>query len=65
MAATLLANDTDPDFIHGDVLNIVGVTQAASGAAVSIVNGNVQYNLGNVFQSLHRDKPPPTPSATP
>ena len=51
-AATLLANDTDPDFIHGDALNIVGVSQAASGAAVSLLNGNVQYDIGTLFQSL-------------
>lgn len=50
--ATLLANDTDPDSIHGDVLNIVGVSQAASGAAVSLLNGNVQYDIGNLFQSI-------------
>ncbi|HZW24918.1 MAG TPA: putative Ig domain-containing protein [Gallionella sp.] len=59
-AATLLANDTDPDFIHGDALNIVGVSQAASGAAVSLVNGAVQYDPSTssgqanstLFQSL-------------
>ncbi|MDD5385164.1 MAG: Ig-like domain-containing protein, partial [Gallionella sp.] len=51
-AATLLANDTDPDFIHGDVLSIVGVSQAASGAAVSLMNGAVQYDIGTLFQSL-------------
>jgi VCBS repeat-containing protein len=50
--ATLLANDTDPDFIHGDTLNIVGVSQAMSGAAVSLVNGAVQYDIGNRFQAL-------------
>ncbi len=51
-AASLLANDTDPDFIHGDVLNIVGVSQAVSGAAVSLVNGGVQYDIGTLYQSL-------------
>ena len=51
-AATLLANDTDPDFVHGDALNIVGVSQAASGAAVSLLNGNVQYDVGALLQSL-------------
>lgn len=51
-AATLLANDTDPDAIHGDVLNIVGVTQADSCAAVSLINGAVQYDIGKLFQSL-------------
>jgi len=59
-AAILLANDTDPDFIHGDALNIVGVSQAASGAAVSLVNGAVQYDpstssgqgVGSLYQSL-------------
>jgi len=51
-AATLLGNDADPDFIHGDVLSVVGVTQADSGAAVSLVNGAVQYDVGTLFQSL-------------
>ncbi|MDP2760911.1 MAG: Ig-like domain-containing protein [Sideroxyarcus sp.] len=51
-AATLLANDTDPDFIHGDTLSITGVSQAASGAAVSLVNGAVQYDFGMLYQSL-------------
>jgi VCBS repeat-containing protein len=51
-AATLLANDTDPDSIHGDTLSIVGVSQAASGAVVSLVNGDVQYAIGNLYQSL-------------
>ncbi|MDO8465395.1 MAG: putative Ig domain-containing protein [Gallionella sp.] len=51
-AATLLANDTDPDFIHGDALNIVGVSQAASGAVVSLASGSVQYDIGTLFQSL-------------
>ncbi|MCR4299382.1 MAG: Ig-like domain-containing protein, partial [Gallionella sp.] len=51
-AATLLANDTDPDFIHGDVLNIVGVSQADSGAAVTLTNAKVQYDIGNLYQSL-------------
>jgi len=51
-AASLLANDTDPDFIHGDVLNVVGVSQAASGAAVSLINGAVQYDIGTLYQSL-------------
>ncbi len=51
-AANLLANDTDPDFIHGDVLNITGVMQAASGAGVVLINGGVQYDIGNLYQSL-------------
>jgi VCBS repeat-containing protein len=51
-AATLLANDTDPDFIHGDAIHIVGITQANSGATVSLVNGNIQYDIGNLYQSL-------------
>jgi VCBS repeat-containing protein len=51
-AATLLANDTDPDFIHGDTLSITGVSQAASGAVVSLVNGAVQYDVGSLYQSL-------------
>ncbi|MGA7750981.1 MAG: putative Ig domain-containing protein, partial [Gallionella sp.] len=51
-AATLLANDTDPDSIHGDTFNIVGVSQALSGAVVSLVNADVQYDIGNRYQSL-------------
>ncbi len=58
-AATLLANDTDPDFIYGDMLNIVSVTQAASGATMSLLpstssgqGGMVQYDAGVLFQSL-------------
>ncbi|MDD2893761.1 MAG: VCBS domain-containing protein [Halothiobacillaceae bacterium] len=51
-AATLLANDTDPDFIHGDTLSITGVSQANSGATVSLLNGAVQYDIGTLYQSL-------------
>jgi len=47
-AATLLANDNDPDFVHGDTLSITSVSQAASGAAVSLVNGAVQYDVGSL-----------------
>ncbi|MHB0986531.1 MAG: putative Ig domain-containing protein [Sulfuricella sp.] len=56
-AASLLFNDTDPDI--GDTLNIVGVTQADSGAAVSLVPStssgqvrDVQYDIGSLYQSL-------------
>lgn len=49
-AASLLANDSDPD--QGDALHIVGVSQADSGAAVSLVDGNVQYDIGDLYQSL-------------
>jgi Ca2+-binding RTX toxin-like protein/chemotaxis regulatin CheY-phosphate phosphatase CheZ len=52
-ADTLLNNDTDPDLIYGDTLNIIGVTQAASGATVSMVDGSVQYDMGNRYQSLN------------
>jgi len=51
-ATALMANDTDPDIIHGDTLNIIGVSQAASGAAVSLANGVVQYDIGTLFQNL-------------
>ncbi len=51
-AASLLSNDTDPDIIHGDTLRIVGVSQADSGATVSLINGDVQYDIGNLYQSL-------------
>ena len=50
--ATLLSNDTDPDMIHGDLLNVAGVSQAASGAAVTLINGVVNYDIGNLYQSL-------------
>jgi len=49
-AASLLSNDTDPD--KGDTLGIVGVSHADSGATVSLVNGDVQYDIGNRYQSL-------------
>ncbi len=49
-AAALLENDTDFD---GDTLEIIGVSEAsASGAAVSLEDGQVSYNPGNAFDSL-------------
>jgi Ca2+-binding RTX toxin-like protein/subtilisin-like proprotein convertase family protein len=51
-AADLLANDTVPDSIHGDSLRIVGVSNATSGAGVSVVDGDVQYDMGDHFKSL-------------
>ncbi|WP_299699008.1 ExeM/NucH family extracellular endonuclease [uncultured Tateyamaria sp.] len=48
--AALLANDTDAD---GDALEITAVSEAsASGATVSLVDGEVTYDPGSVFDSL-------------
>ncbi|NJO55091.1 MAG: cadherin-like domain-containing protein, partial [Rhodospirillales bacterium] len=50
-ATDLLANDTDAD--TGDTKALVSVSATSSqGAAVSLVNGNVVYNPGTLFQSL-------------
>jgi VCBS repeat-containing protein len=46
----VLANDTDPNV--GDVLSLVSVGATQSGAGVSIVNGQVVYDPGTLFQSL-------------
>ena len=53
-AATLLANDTDPDAIHGDTLDIVGVSQAASGAAVSLLPSTSLYGVYGSFLCQRR-----------
>ncbi|WP_299598515.1 ExeM/NucH family extracellular endonuclease [uncultured Tateyamaria sp.] len=48
--AALLANDTDAD---GDALEITAVSEtSASGATVSLVDGEVTYDPGSVFDSL-------------
>ena len=49
-ATALLANDVDVD--AGDSLAIVAVTDSASGAAVTLVGGDVTYDPGAQFQSL-------------
>ena len=50
-AAALLGNDSDVD--AGDSKRISAVAaSSAAGAAVTLVNGNVVYNPGNLFQSL-------------
>lgn len=49
-AASLLANDTDVD--AGDTKVIVNVTNSAAGAAVWLVDGDVVYDPGSLFQSL-------------
>ena len=49
-AATLLANDTDPD--PGDVLTVKSVGTSTVGAAVSLVGGKILYDIGNGFQQL-------------
>lgn len=48
--AALLANDVEVD--AGDGMTVTGITQAASGAAVSLLDGNVQYETGGRFQNL-------------
>ncbi|MDP2144300.1 MAG: VCBS domain-containing protein, partial [Gallionella sp.] len=48
--ATLLANDTDPN--TNDVISIVSVGASAVGASVALVNGQVQYDIGNGYQEL-------------
>jgi VCBS repeat-containing protein len=50
--ADLLANDSDPDLRYGDVLSIASVSQAASGANVSLSNGVVKYDPGQLYQGL-------------
>ncbi|WP_299547518.1 ExeM/NucH family extracellular endonuclease [uncultured Tateyamaria sp.] len=48
--AALLANDTDVD---GDVLEITAVSAtSAAGAVVSLVDGEVIYDPGTIFESL-------------
>ncbi|MBS1191826.1 MAG: hypothetical protein H6R10_3618 [Rhodocyclaceae bacterium] len=46
----LLANDTDPN--PGDVLSVVAVGTSQVGAAVSLADGQVTYDIGNAFQEL-------------
>jgi VCBS repeat-containing protein len=48
--AALLANDTDPN--TNDVISVISVGTSAVGAAVALVNGQVQYDIGTLFQSL-------------
>ncbi len=49
-AAGLLANDSDID--TGDSLSVAGVSGSGAGASVQLVNGDVVYNPGSLFQSL-------------
>ena len=50
-AADLLANDSDFD---GDALTVTDVSAtSASGAAVSLVNGEVTYDPGDIFAALY------------
>jgi len=46
----LLANDTDPN--TGDVLSVVSVGASQVGAAVSLADGQVTYDIGSAFQEL-------------
>lgn len=50
LSEQLLANDSDPD--AGDVLTIIGVTNSAAGAVVSIVAEGVVYDHTGLFQEL-------------
>ncbi|HZX33542.1 MAG TPA: Ig-like domain-containing protein [Rhodocyclaceae bacterium] len=49
-ASDLLANDTDVD--RGDSKTIVSVTDSAAGAQVRLVDGQVVYDVGSLFQHL-------------
>jgi VCBS repeat-containing protein len=48
--AALLANDTDPN--TNDVISVISVGTSAVGASIALVNGQVQYDIGNRFQEL-------------
>jgi len=48
--AVLLANDTDPN--TNDVISVVAVGASAIGATVQLIDGQVQYDIGNRFQEL-------------
>jgi VCBS repeat-containing protein len=48
--STLLANDTDPN--TSDIITVTAVGTSAVGASVTLVNGQVQYDIGNSFQEL-------------
>ncbi|HKI62465.1 MAG TPA: VCBS domain-containing protein, partial [Mariprofundaceae bacterium] len=51
LGTDLMANDTDVD--QGDTMSIASVSAtSAAGASVSLVNGDVQYDIGSLFQSL-------------
>jgi len=52
-ASDLLANDTDID--AADTKVIVAVSASAAGAQVSLVDGNVVYEVGSLFQTLGND----------
>jgi VCBS repeat-containing protein len=47
---TLLANDTDPN--ANDTITVVGVGASAIGATVSLIDGQVLYDIGDRFQEL-------------
>ncbi len=47
---SVLANDTDPD--SGDQLRVISVGTSTLGARVRIVNGQVEYYTGTLFQDL-------------
>jgi VCBS repeat-containing protein len=52
--ASLLANDSDPDFIHGDRLTLSGFDGVTAGgnAVMQDVNGNLVLDIGNRYQYL-------------
>ncbi len=49
-ANDLLVNDTDPN--PGNILSVLSVGDSAVGASISLVNGEVTYDIGNRFQEL-------------
>jgi VCBS repeat-containing protein len=48
--SVLLANDTDPN--PGDVLHVISVGESAVGAAVTLADGTISYDIGSRFQEL-------------
>jgi len=49
-AADLLANDTDPN--PNDALSVIAVGTSQVGADITLVNGQISYDIGSAFQSL-------------
>lgn len=49
-ASDLLVNDSDPN--SGDVLSVISVGDSRVGATVTLVDGQISYDIGDSFQSL-------------
>ena len=52
-AAGILANDLDVD--AGDTKTIVAATASTAGAAVGVLDGDIVYDVGSLFQTLGQD----------